>query len=441
MGEPDPVAALRNIIARAFAISGGYLELNGLTSQSSGLDLYNDLGLDQMPMKIVVDRLFAELQVRGKLDDFARAAFTHLCGSGDLRAWVRDQHADWLPDISEADFEAARPGYESDRQVRRVGVISVALQSVSATALSLDAGQRALAIRVVDELDALSGYKRVHDLLHDLQFRIVGELFRIADPPFPEDQRAASVSILADEMETARSEIDQLTGEYDALRAADCMPIVDAIVRVRTLLVGPDRLDPITLTEAQMTIRAMLRQQMPRFDGQMVEASRAIPFEPFAAMLRQLIPAGADVTVAGSTAERLTSAADAIGWLDRRLETRRLVHKLWQQIDVILMAIEEVLSGSGRGMELAVHWKNLRALFAQMAQTSNDLQETDLLDSARPIDTAAADRFSIVDIALRQDFATFTRRSRLRFRIADTALLKDCQELSKLRAPIETFVR
>ena len=441
MGEPESVVTLRNIIARAFAISGGYLELNALTNRSADLDLFHDLGLDQMPMTIVVDRLFAELQVRDKLDAFARGAFTDLSGSADLRAWVREEHSDWLPDVSDADFETARPAYENDRQVRRVGVIKAALQSVSPAAITLTPPQRALAIRVVDELDALSGYKRVHDLLHDLQFRIVGELFRIADPSFPVEQRAASVSIQADEMETARSEIDQLTGEYDALGAADCAPIIAAIDRVRALLIGPDRLDPIILTEAQMTIRAMLRQQMPRFDGQMVDASRAIPFEPFAAMLRELIPAGDDITVPGSTAERLTSAADAIGWLDRRLETRRLVHKLWQQIDVILMAIEEVLAGSGRGMELTVHWRNLRVLFADMAQTSNDLQETDLLDSAQPIDAAAEGRFATVDDALRQNFATFTRRSRLRFRIADTALLKDCQELSKLRAPIETFVR
>lgn len=438
--SPEAREELVAIISRAFGIADGYLELNGAITAAAGFDMFDRIGMEGSPMRLIVAKLATEAESEGAALACIKALFVAYPGSFELRGWIATYLPELLSLISVAAFEAARPVYEKDRQVRRVGIIADNLATMG-PALQLDSAQLAVSQEMVGKLDDLEAFKSVHDFLHGLQGTVLFELERIASPTIIPDDRRDHISRQLDDLKRAAMAIRTLRFKFARLTREPelCDNIEENLQAVSGVLTAADQGEPLTPRRGFMKLRAMLRAQMVLSDGQMVRASQAIPFTELAQILRDLAEPEQGPSVPATRRDALLTTAEALDNTSRRLALRRDVHQLWQHMDAILHAIEEVLWGAGRLDDLLIHWEDVGKLISQLHDI-DPMELVDVIGLAQPIDLAAADGFSAMSDGLKRDFTRFIAKVRGRFRIADEALKQDCQDLRRLQKPLKVLL-
>lgn len=440
---PDDAAQqqLEVVVRRAFAVEGGYLELNGIVRAATGHDLFDELGLASSPMKTVVESMRAWLVATGHGAQVLAELFLRLPGNVEMREWVARHCPALLARVPDSEFENARGAYERDRMDRRVRVIDVQLRAIGAT-VTLRGEHRALARLVIEKLDELTDYKAIHDVLHGLQMETLGELARIARPDILPVDRADSLTL---QVERLRSAIEKIDGRFcgaenSAVSVGLRRKVVAALSQIVTVLTSedPQGAQAVEVAEAAAgLLRAALRQQMSLFDSKLVEASDAIPFQRFAQLVRALPgPEGKPQSTGSGDPILASNVGDGFTDIETRLVRRRTVHGLWQQVESTLLNIEELLRGTGRAIELVSHWQNLEELVGELAGLS---AEHGLLHMPRP-EVAGAGPAALA-AAVRSPtylsrFGFFAGQARVRFQRADTALINDCEKLKRLQQPL-----
>lgn len=431
---------LTRILARAFGIDGGYLELNGVV-QPVGIDLFVDLGGADKPMLLVVAGLRAEITARGKQRQALEAINRALPGNFELRAWIESHVADMLSLVPQTDFQAVRGEYEADRLQRRIGGIEKALTAL-APSVNLTAADKQLARDIIDRLEELNGYKNIHDALHKLQMEVMGEFIRVEAEQIPALDRKQSIELQLDEMGLAGDRIRRQFMGINATPAAVQTrdSVLREITRITTLIGGLDAENRETAETAAGLVRALLRQQMSLFDSRLVETSEQIPFEKFAKIIVALPQPNLPRAMPGQDPILIGNLSSSFEDVAVRLSNRQKAHRLWQQAEATMLNIEELLRGAGREIEIRFHWENLEILINEIAQLAAEpdvarllsMPNLDLALSGKP-EEVRSEPFS-------RAFAGFVRFARVRFQRADNALLEDCAQLRKLHNPLQLLL-
>lgn len=431
---------LDQIFARAFGISGGYEECNGILNGIK-VDLFQELGLYSYPMLIVVARLRDDITAKGKQRPALEALYVGLGGNGELRSWVETYAPELLALVSAEDFESQRPDYEADRLARRVKGISRDLSAL-AQHLNLGEADKQLAREIIGRLDELSGFKSVHDTLHQLQMSVMEEFLRVSADSIVASDRQLSIQIQLEELKLATDRIRRQFGVAGsspaAVQARDS--VLQQIKDIAGLVQQMDATLSGTAETAARVLRTMLRQQMGLFDSQLVNASEQIPFSKFGQSFDKLARPPVLAVAKGENPILLENVSSSFQDVARRLVTRQSVHRLWQQTDATILNVEELLGGTGREIEIKFHWSNIEKLIRGIAQRSTEadiesllaIPELDLAASAVP-DDIRSDRF-------KRAFSAFSRFARVRFQRADNALLEDCGVLRQLNDPLQALL-
>ena len=438
--SPEARAELVAIVSRAFGIADGYRELNGAIGGAAGFDMFERIGMEGSPMRLIVAELAKAVEGDGTAPVCLQALFVAYPGSFELRGWVAANTPALLALVGDAAFEAARAGYEKDRQERRVRIIVENLNAFG-PALRLDPDQLAVSRKMVAKLDDLDAFKAVHDFLHRLQGTVLAELDRNANPAILADDRRDAVSGQIDELALAILDMNDLRDQYATFAAEPerCDKIVQSLREVLNTLSAGEWSDPLTPRRGFMKLREMLRAQMTVFDGLMVESSKDIPFAELAKILRDLAEPPEGPAPAVEKRNKLLTTAEALDATARRLAARREIHQLSQRMDAILHSVEEVLWGTAPNDVLTIYWE-------EIGMTINGISEIDprqldgLIAVAHPIEIAYAARFSGMPDAIKRDFTSFIAKARFLFRAADKALRRDCLELRRLHKPLETLL-
>jgi len=437
---PPAQEELEVILKRAFGVEGGYKELNGITLNHLGYDLFQELGIAQNPMGVIVGQLWIQLEAEGKHLDCLKAIYLSLPGNFELRNWIRTYKNEMLTLVSEEDFEAARAAYEQDRLDRRVKAISKGLAQIQNTP-GLDDQTRTLARKIIQKVQDLTEYKTIHDVLHGLQMGCMTELYRISEPEIRDVERKMSLRGQKQELGLACDKIANLFADENAPPSARPQRdvLVAALSQVEELLNTAQPDNPHTTEAAAGFLRSTLRQQMSLFDSKLIEASEEIPFTEFAEMMSSL-PEQPRPEAGEDDQRPLGDVGNSVFNLEQRLVIRRRVHRLWQRVEATLLNIEELIGGAGRDVERGIHWQNLRDLIQEIFDLSAD---NDVLDMIKLEDFGVADPTDLSTIPTEDFdyiFGHIARESRTRFQRADNALLDDCEQMKKLHQPLAALV-
>ncbi|ESQ92600.1 hypothetical protein [Asticcacaulis benevestitus] len=425
--DADAAEKLDAILSRAFGIADGYKELNGIVFGAVGYNMYEKLGMQNSPMGLVIPDLRTALcVVENRGETCLAATFVSLPGNASLREWVKACHPDLLVRVTQDQFEQSREDYDTDRMERRVKAVRTTL----GTAPALDAKGRELARRMTDGLEDLMGYKSIHDVLHGLQMGVLTELLRVSPEATTPFERKGSLRVQVQELKLGYGRIEGqfLHGSAPVQARALRDNVVAQIKAIASQVTAADLEAPETAEAAAGLLRAMLRQQMSLFDSKLVEASEAIPFTAFAALLRSLEPAGEPAGV-------LSAAAQGLEDIDVRLRDRRVIHQLWQQAEATLVNIEELLRSTGRQIELNFHCRNLVDALRAISARSLDDEVLDMLTLAGLGDADTP----LEPEGFKRAFPAFSREVRVRFQQADNRLLQDCGKLKLLQEPLRTL--
>lgn len=444
---PDPAIAawddggnngLDAILARAFGILGGYLELNKIF-EAIRLNLFEEIGAYELPMRTVIYKVRETITSEGMQRQTLQALFVELPGNSELRTWTGQYVPDLLPQVPQATFETERPAYEADRMKRRVQSIERNFEKFGA-ALTLDAADKQVAREIIQRLQELDGFKGAHDALHQLQMTALAELQRVAAGKAP----PANIPFQLESLRAARDKIRTKMGftGISPVAAQARTVLIDQIEKIIGLIGRLDRESASGAETAASVLRSLLRQQMAQFDSLLVTTSEQIPFGPFATAIAQLpqpptVPVNKDEKEDPVLIENIESGFQDVA---NRLVMRQSVHRYWQQIDATIFNVEELLAGSGREIEIEFHWQNIQSLIADIARFPVEPDVTSVL-SQSGIDVAAQiDPAKLRDESFRLAFSMFTSFARVRFQRADTALLEDCGLLRQLNDPLKALL-
>ena len=436
------------LLARAFGIEAGYLELNGIVEaadytsslQTGKFSLFEDLGLYDYPMKVVIPRLRVAIAAAGEQRAALEAIFRALRGNFELRAWARVQAPALLDLVSDAEFEAARPAYDMDRLDRRVRGIKRDLARL-APEVTLDDAGKELARDVILRLDDLNGYKSVHDALQALQMEVLSELLRLSSEQITPLERRLSI---AEQQQKMKLAVDRIRSQFDDDAAPAAQQSRDSVLqditRIVALTAGMDTSLRDTAETVASLLRAMLRRQMSLFDSRLVETSEQIPFDRFAKKVAALPQPDIPRVQAKDDPTLLDNVSSSFEDVAHRLAVRQKTHRLWQQAEATILNIEELLRGAGREIEIRFHWENLEGLIKAITDISAEPDLTGFLASP-DLQPVLSDQVEQVrSEPFRQAFGRFVRYARVLFQRADSALLEDCGRLKSLNNPLEKLL-
>jgi len=446
---PDPAVAawddgynngLDALLARAFGVSDGYRELNGILD-SIDANLYEELGLADSPMLVVIPGLREMIESKGLERKSLEALFTALPGNFELRAWVEKYVPDLLPKVSPEAFEVAKPAYDRDRLERRVRALRRDLSALGPQ-LQLSAADKQVARDLINRLAGLNSYKNIHDALHDLQMRVMTEFARVASDKISGDERSASVSLQLQEMELI---IDRIKGQFEddgavpaAIQGRD--DVLASIRRIMDLISTRDPAERSTAETAAGLLRSLLRVQMSFFDSRLVEASEQIPFSKFAQTIASLNQPNIPKPEPKADPILLENVSNGIEGVAYRLNNRQRAHRLWQRTEAEILSIEELLGGTGREIEVGIHWDNIKALLNEIMPLSADLNIAKLLATTNMDLALSPDPAVVRSPAFRDAFMGFGRLARVFYQRADVALVDDCTQLRRLQDPLQLLL-
>jgi hypothetical protein len=175
----------------------------------------------------------------------------------------------------------------------------------------------------------LSRYKRLHDCLHNLQFKyarlIATELRDFQNDPMAADNLAIYLQEMADELAQCRPQCDGLESQ-----AAEQMWLNVADESVRRMQAGVAKLKQEDISKGYALLEGVLRVQPTRINEMLGEIMERLQLDRLREGLLQLD---------ASTSDGIGRAAEALGMLSPRLNGILSDHKEWQLVDNTLRQI------------------------------------------------------------------------------------------------------
>jgi hypothetical protein len=185
----------------------------------------------------------------------------------------------------------------------------------------------------------VTGYKSLHDQLHELDAKVYSPLQRAA-PDFPSDEDAKA------EINEYRIEFDDITEKLKGIAAnfnsADTtwISVLEAVLKdFHTSL---QRDEALLLKDVLKRLDRLLTLHPPRINAQLNEAARALQLAELVGALREFQAGTARLSPLGSEpVRRLTAGVEALDRMEKNFSKLVKRHDDWQEFDANLHAMEK----------------------------------------------------------------------------------------------------
>jgi hypothetical protein len=286
-----------------------------------------------------------------------------------------------------------------------------------------------------EQIEILSNYKDLHDLLHKLQFRCYSVIAQEAQR-FPKDDLALD-NLLNYEV-TLQDIADELArvAQEAALPATETSWLAD-VEQAQTLLrQALDDMDGEKLKRVVWLLRRVLALQPSNINHRLIGAARALRLAEIVASLVAIRDALQQLRVDRERTTQFTTGVDALQQLDARLQALMLEHDQWQEVQRILGRIEDVLLHDLNELEFS--WPDLSSRVTTLCQMQKGewvdlfLQDSDQLAKAITAQNP---------VRIRSYFQRYRQRAGNRFFQVDTNLKDLCAELRKVGDSLATIIQ
>ncbi|MEZ4726976.1 MAG: CHAT domain-containing protein [Caldilineaceae bacterium] len=286
-----------------------------------------------------------------------------------------------------------------------------------------------------EQIDILSNYKDLHDLLHKLQYRCYSVIAQEAQR-FPQDDLALdnllNYEVTLQDIANALQQVAQRAG----LAANEITWIRDVMQAQGLLHQALDEMDGEKLRRVVWLLRRVLALQPSHINHRLIGAARALRLTQIVLSLVAIRDALQQLKVDRARTNQFTTGVDALQQLDARLQALMVEHDQWQEVQRILGRIEDVMIHDL--MELEFSWPDLRARVDALCQAHKgewvDLfcQDRDQLDKAITTQNP---------VRVRSYFQRYRQRAGNRFFQVDTQLKELCTELRKVGESLATILK
>lgn len=279
------------------------------------------------------------------------------------------------------------------------------------------------------QIDVLSDYKDLHDLLHRLQFECHG----------PIERQAASFPQVEDVVQAFSDHELTFQGIVSSLREVGGRPTVAReltwIARLAEaatpLQQAIESKDPAALKRYCQLVKRVLDTYPSLVNERLNAAARAIRMDAVDHAMTTILEILKKHATASTEATSFAAGAMSLSELNRSLSCLVHDHDLWQDVDRELRRLEAALRDDPEEFELS--WPHVRAFVTPLMVGEKTSWSQTLLYEGNELDGALATK----DLAMiQQHFRRFQRQAADRFFRVDGELKSLCSQLRKLAAPL-----
>lgn len=378
----------------------------------------------------VVFDLFLALQRRGIVVDFLRHALDARPARLDLRQAVQIH----CPEALQAAPDAA---ITANNAAAGLGAVKQAL--VDPNVRNLIAPHRDELARLMDDIEILANYKRLHDALQTIQF--IHQQQMTADM-----LRLRSDEIAGTTLENHAFQLDELC--RNATKAAEGLPDTAAVRRAELRWVNKlkllverirkaiDTLDDQDGAQAMRSLRLLVRPEPARINTLLTLTAQQLPLE-------RLISTVADVvrvtSTAGNSSARIIEGLQSLQRMLPQLKGRVAEHEQWQEIEKEFLDTDDFVDqGTPSSIDIFRDvWETAKQSVAALAGTepgaawAQKSQKLTLsIDAALVGETDKA----------RSEFAKFRHTVLFHFFQVDRALRYECEAVLAIKAPLQSLL-
>jgi DNA-binding SARP family transcriptional activator len=286
-----------------------------------------------------------------------------------------------------------------------------------------------------DHIDVLSSYKRLHDLLHALQFHcynpIVQEAMR-----FPGDDVAADN--LTDHELTLQRIINDLQEDTERAPFAttEGLWIRDLVKAREALREALEALNPKPLKRAIWLLNRVLAVQPSRINTRLNATARALRLPVLAETMARVRDNLASLDLNPHKLGQFGAGVEALARLSHTLTVLVDEHDRWQAVELELQRIDGIM-GQGT-MELEMSWPDLKAMTEPLYGGRSDAWATSFKTGSEHLDSAIDGENTA---QIRHCFRRYRRETSTRFHRVDVELNRLCEDLRRAGEPLASVIR
>jgi hypothetical protein len=423
--EGEAIGELSTLIASAFDRQ----ELKFLLKVKLDFDLERELGTATGDDQLVFELILA-LERRGAVVDFLRRVIEARPKRDDLRAAVGRNCPEALqpaPDVKvtanavAASIDAVKAKLD-DPEVR-----------------NLVAPHRDELVQLMDGIEVLANYKRLHDYLQTIQ--LTHQLQMVSDI-----QRLRSDEIAGTTLDAHLFDLNDICGK--ALAAAKALPDTAAVraaelrwidklkLVIDQIQRAVDGLDDREGARALRALRLLIRPESYRINGLLSAAADRLPLERLTSTVADVARA---TTVGGAATTELRDGLQSLQNMLPQLKGRVAEHNQWQDIEREFILTDEF---TDQGTPDSIQdfqdgWPAMRQSVAALAQTEPAAPWA--LKAQTLATTIDANLSGNIDKA-RTGFTVFRRTVQFHFFEVDRALRSQCEAVLAIRVPLKSLL-
>jgi hypothetical protein len=412
-------------------------EIKRILRFTTDLKLANVVG--QKDFNAQMFDLIEKLEEKGNLHLFLRGIYDARPGLPELCRAIAEISPDSLNLSAGVTVEAKRAA---------AGVAAVTEQLNDPQVQNLVAPHRDELKRLMDGIEVLASYKRLHDYLQTIQlthqFQMVSDMQRLRS-----DQIAAT---------TLDGHLFELESIYTkAVQAAESLPDTAAVRQaelrwlkklrstIDKIRFAVNNLDDREGTRALRDLRMLIRPESYRINGLLSAAADQLPLERLISTINEVVDATARD---GSAAAELQDGLHSLENLLPNLKSRVAEHNDWQDIEREFILTDEF---TDQGTPESVQdfkdaWPSMRqsvSVLAQQDDAAEWAQKSETLAKTIDANLAAGADAADVEAALKKARATFTayrRTVQFHFFGVDRALRTQCEAILTIRVPLKSLL-
>jgi hypothetical protein len=280
-----------------------------------------------------------------------------------------------------------------------------------------------------DQINILTKYKNIHDLLHTLQFQCYG-LIAQEIKRFPEPD---SLTNLQDHQLTFLDMVDSLdeAARRQPWIADETVWIQDLICAGKVLQEALENFDAGRLRLASRLINKVLAVQPSRINMRLDCATKNLNLHILGKALATICDKGRELGFDAETLHRFEDGAEAFNGLSQGLTALAEDHDQWQAVDVELRRIESLMEWDT--VELEVSWPALKVMVEQLCSRNSDNWSVKLKAAGEQLGQSISVR---EPVKMKDSFRRFRRRAGEHFYRVDLTLKDLCEELLKVGDPL-----
>lgn len=286
-----------------------------------------------------------------------------------------------------------------------------------------------------NQIEVISNYKALHDLLHTLEFQCYGVIVKEAKR-FPADETA--LENLEDYALTLQSLIEELqqVSARETLATYDVHWLSELQTAQSELHKAIDQLTLEPLKRTIWLLNRVLANQPDRINTHLTAAARVLRLPELVEAMRFIEDKIEKIPFAPAKQQQFEQGVATLETLNQKLGALVIAHDYWQTFDREMRRIESTLGQDW--IELEMSWPYLKGQAAELIDAAADQWTVDFQQDSQRLDAAIAQQHPV---NTKRYFRRYRRRASERFFQIDVTLKRLCEELREVGGPLALVLK